>query len=112
MSKEIDLEEIRQLSKINLNDNIVIFTEDNRKYTKLDKEIKQSSLLKLNNFINKYCILHMNVNNYVCTKCNKTLGCTDFLYYENGIKYIITEKYYHDFVDHEIMLDEKLLQLL
>ncbi len=111
MSKEIDLEEIDLLSKINLNSNIIIF-EENKRNIELNKEIKQSLLLKLNNFINKYCILHMNVNNYFCTKCNKTLGYIDFLYYENGIKYIITEKYYHDFVDHEIILDEKLQQLL
>ncbi len=112
MSNQFDLEETKLLSKMNLNGNIIIFEEDNRKYTDLDKEMKQTLLLKLNNFINKYCILNFNVDKYVCTKCNKTLGSTDFLYYENGIKYIITEKYYHTLKDHEIVINDKLYQLL
>jgi hypothetical protein len=112
MSSNFDLEELNNFSKINLNSNIVIFEEDNRKYTDLDKKVKHTLLLKLYDFINKYCILNVNVDNYVCTKCNKTLGCTDFLYYENGIKYIITEKYYHTFKEHEIVIDDKLYQLL
>jgi len=112
MSSNIDLEETKLLSKMNLNGNIVIFEEDNRKYTDLDKEMKPKLLQKLNNFINTYCILNINVDKYVCTKCNATLGCKDFLYYENGIKHIITEKYYHTFSEHEIVINDKLYQLL
>ena len=112
MSGHFDLEETKLFSKMNLNDNIVIFEEDNRKCTELDKKMKESLLLKINNFINKYCILNVNVDKYVCTKCNKKLGCSDFLYYENGIKYVITEKYYHTFKDHEIVINDKLYQLL
>ena len=49
MSSNFDLEETKLLSKMNLNSNIVIFEEDNGKYTDLDKEMKQTLLLKLNN---------------------------------------------------------------
>jgi len=112
MSNQFDLEETKLFSKMNINNNIVIFEEDGRKYTELDKKMKNSLLLKMYDFINKYCILHINVDKYVCTKCNKTLGCSDFLYYENGIKYVITEKYYHIFKDHEIVINDKLYQLL
>lgn len=111
MSNNFDLHELN-LSKMNLNGNIVIFEENNRKYTELDKKIRESLLLKLYDFTNKNCILHFNVNKYVCTICNKTLGCKDFLYYQDGIKYVITEKYYHSFREHEIVIDDKLYQLL
>lgn len=111
MSSNFELEELKLFSKMNIN-NVVLFKEDDRKYTELDKKMKQSLLLKLNNFIDNYCILHINVDKYVCTKCNKTLGCSDFLYYEKGIKYVISEYYYHCFVDHEIVINDQLYQLL
>ena len=77
-----------------------------------DKKVKQTLLSKLYDFITTKCILHINVDKYVCTKCNKTLGSNDYLYYENGIKYIVTEKYYHIFKEHEIVINDKLYQLL
>ena len=91
MSSNFGLEELKLFSKMSLN-NVVIFEEDNRKCTELDKKVKQTLLSKLYDFITTKCILHINVDKYVCTKCNKTLGSNDYLYYENGIKYIVTEK--------------------
>ena len=46
MSNQFDLEETKLLSKMNLNGNIVIFEEDDRKFTELDKEMKPKLLLK------------------------------------------------------------------
>jgi len=105
---------INSLSELNINeDKIIKFEHDTIPNTGILNNIIQPIILnKLNNFIQNYCLININKDAYICNKCNKNLGYKDYLYYNGGKKYIISDKYLHNVKEHKYAINELLEKIL
>ena len=63
------------------------------------------------NFKNKFCILHRMDFKTECLVCGEELSADNYIFYNAETRYIIPEYYFHYICKHDIIVDNKLLEI-